>query len=295
MVVSHDNSVSLPRPILLRKEERWLRQPQLRPLGSKKIGIVGVGALGSPLAAMLTRAGVGSHVLVDHDLFLAGNRVRHELDLGDLGNAKVRAMAAHMHRIDPWLEQVAIAGVRFGGATSSHAADVQRLDDQVAEMLAGCDVIVNASAHTATGYHVSRLGREHGISVVHTWVSAGAWGGRILVQSGSSGCTLCLAWAQSEPVKGVDMVPNVADDPDIVEVLEGGCGDPTFTGPGFELLDAAAAAARVVVQCLLDGDGYPARDFDLVTLNFRDAISARPGAVYTKLPIHPMCAICNAR
>jgi molybdopterin/thiamine biosynthesis adenylyltransferase len=295
LALGHDNSVSLPRPILLREDERWVRQPQLRPLASKKIGIVGVGALGSPLTAMLTRAGVGSHVLVDHDLFLAGNRVRHELDLGDLGDAKVRVMASRMHRIDPWLEQVAIAGVRFGGATSSPAPDVQRLDDEVAQMLSDCNVIVNASAHTATGYHVSRLGREHGINVVHTWVSAGAWGGRVLVQSESSGCTLCLAWAQAEPVEGVDTVPTVTDDPDVVEVLERGCGDPTFTGPGFELVDVAAAAARVVVQCLLDGDGYPGRDFDLVTLNFRDAISARPATIYTKLPIHPKCTICNGR
>ena len=96
-----------------------------------------------------------------------------------------------------------------------------------------------------------------------------------------------------EPVAGVDRVPEVADDPDVREVLERGCGDPTFTGPGFELLDAAAAAARVVVQCLLGGDGYPARDFDLVTLNFRDRTSARPSAVYSALPIHPKCSICN--
>jgi hypothetical protein len=204
-------------------------------------------------------------------------------------------MAAHMHRIDPWLEQVAIAGVRFGAATSSPAADVQRLDDRIAEMLSDCNLVVNASAHTATGYHVSRLGRERGITVVHTWVSAGAWGGRVLVQSDASGCTLCLAWAQAEPVEGVDPIPPVADDPDVVEVLERGCGDPTFTGPGFELVDAAAAAARIVVQCLLDGRGYPARDFDLVTLNFRDAASARSSALYTKLAIHPKCTICNAR
>jgi len=293
LVVEHDNSVSLPRPILLSEDERWVRQPQLRPLADKKVGLIGAGALGSPLAASLARAGVGSHVLVDHDLFLAGNRVRHELDLADVGNAKVGALASHMHRIDPWLTQVAIASARFGGATSSSAADVQRLDDRVAEMLADCDLIVNASAHTATGYHVSRLARHLGIDVVHTWVSAGAWGGRVLVQSSDSGCALCLAWAQVEPVAGVDRVPEVADDPDVREVLERGCGDPTFTGPGFELLDAAAAAARVVVQCLLGGDGYPARDFDLVTLNFRDRTSARPSAVYSALPIHPKCSICN--
>jgi hypothetical protein len=205
--VRGDGSVQLPRPVLLRAEERWLRQPQLRPLAPKKVGIVGVGALGSPVAALLARAGVGSFVLGDYDIFAAGNRVRHELDLADVGQGKVQALASRLHPINPWLDQVAIAGLRFGGATSSAAAEVQRIDDRVAAMLADCNLIVHASAHTATGYHVARVGRETDRPVVHAWVTAGAWGARILVQSNSSGCTLCLAWAQVDPIDESDPVP----------------------------------------------------------------------------------------
>jgi hypothetical protein len=106
-----------------------------------------------------------------------------------------------------------------------------------------------------------------------------------------------LAISQKRPETlpdGVE-VPRMEDDPDVQEVMDRGCADPTFTGPGFELAAVAAAATRVAVQTLLDGEGgYPATEFDLVTLNFRDGSSACPTAEYTRLPVHPDCSLCHA-
>lgn len=113
------------------------------------------------------------------------------------------------------------------------------------------------------------------------------------MQDEGSGCLLCLAYAQEEAVEGSEPVPEVPDDPDVIEVLERGCADPTFTGAGFELTDAAAAAARVAVQCLLEGNGYPGRDFDLLTLSFRTSESAQRSAIHSRLPVHPDCTICQ--
>lgn len=284
----------LPRPFVLRTEERWLRQPQFQPLAAKRVGIVGVGALGSPVAAHLARAGVGRFVLIDHDIVSIGNRVRHELDLADLGRPKVRAAAERLRRINPWIEEVSLQPYRFGAATNGPSAEkVQELDDLMAQDLAHCDLIINTSAHSPTGYHCARLGRASTTPVLHAWVSAGAWGGRILVQGEGSGCSLCLAHAQEEPVFGMGTPPGVADDPDVATVLERGCADPSFTGPGFELADAAAVTARTAVQVLFEGSGYPERDFDLITLNFRSRMVARRQAHYTRLPVHPSCTICR--
>lgn len=294
VLIRKDGSVELPRPFALRAEERWLRQPQLQPLAGKNVGIVGLGALGSPIAALLARAGVGRFVLVDPDIVTVGNRVRHDLDLCEIGQPKVHAVTRRLRRLNPWVDEIAWVTARFGAATNgASASEVQRVDDQVAELLSGCDLIINASAHTATGYHCARLGRETGTPVLHVWVTAGAWGGRVVVQDTASGCLLCLAYAQTQPVEGAEAVPEIADDADVIEVLERGCADPTFTGAGFELADAAAAAARVAVQTLIGGNGYPARDFDLVTLGFRYSHSAAGGAVYSRLPIHPECTICG--
>jgi molybdopterin/thiamine biosynthesis adenylyltransferase len=294
LLVRQDGNVELPRPFPLRTEERWLRQPHLEPLAGTSVAVVGLGALGSPLAALLGRAGVGRFVLCDPDIVTIGNRVRHDLDLAELGQAKVHAVASRLRRLNPWVSEIRTVGLRFGSAMNGpSAAQLQRLDDEAAAAFAGCDLIVNATAHTATGCHLARLGRESRTPVLHTWVSAGAWGGRVLVQDEGSGCPLCLAYAQTEPVAGAEPVPEVADDPDVIEVLERGCADPTFTGAGFELADAAAAAARVAVQRLLEGKGYPAHDFDLLTFGFRTSEAAQRSATHSRLPVHPDCTICQ--
>lgn len=201
-------------------------------------------------------------------------------------------------RINPWCD-VRIQGARFGSTLSvPNEACVPCLDDQIVDELGGCQLIVNATAHTVTGYYCSQVAHEVDKPVLHVWASAGAWGARILLQRpGRSGCSECLALAQKHQQALPDgvKIPPVSDDPDVQEVIEQGCADPTFTGPGFELVAAASAATRVAVQTLLAQDGgYPAADFDLVTLDFRDANSATPTATYTRLPVHPECTICGA-
>jgi hypothetical protein len=169
------------------------------------------------------------------------------------------------------------------------------MHDAILQDFAAHDLIINATAHTVTSYYCSRLARVTKKPMLHVWVSAGAWGGRILLQRPRfSGCPECLALFQrSESEHEQVEVPRVASDPEVQEVHERGCADTTFTGPGFELTAAAAAAARVAVQSLLDGDGYPAPEFDLATLNFRTQDSALPSAVYSRLPEHPDCSICS--
>jgi molybdopterin/thiamine biosynthesis adenylyltransferase len=291
LLVRPDGAVELPHPFSLRSEERWLRQPQLEPLGTKSVGLVGAGALGSPLAALLARAGVGRIAIVDYDIVTVGNRVRHELDLGNVGELKVAGLARRLMRINAWL---AVEGrvARFGSAVTAAVGEAQRQDDELTELLGGCDLIVNASAHTATAYHVAQVGRDYGTSVLHTWVSAGAWGARVLLQHSGSGCPECLARTQKQPPPGI-VVPEWSADPDVVTVVERGCADPTFTGPGFELDATAAAACRLAVQVLAGAEGYPAPSYDLATLTFRTQDAAEPQTVYTRLPRHPDCTICN--
>lgn len=291
-----DGTAHIPHAFHLRADERWLRQPQLQPLQTKRAAIVGVGALGSPLADLLAKAGVGASFYLDSDIVTIGNRVRHQLDLSDLGRAKVQGMAHRALRVNPW-GNVEIQGSRVGAAlTGPHASVAQEHDDRIVAELAECDLIINATANSTTGSYLSTIAHETGTTVLHTWVSAGAWGARVLIQRpGVSGCWDCLALAQSAPERLSEdvVVPPVPSDPDVQEVAERGCGEATFTGPGFELEAAATAAARVAVQLLLAEDGgYPAADFDLLTLGFRDADSAVPTVVATRLPMHPDCEIC---
>jgi len=124
-------------------------------------------------------------------------------------------------------------------------------------------------------------------------VTAGAWGSRLIRQRpGHSGCWDCFALSEERPPAGVE-IPPVPHDPNAGDVTDRGCADPTFTGPGFELAAAAAAASRLVVQTLLDdAKAHPPADYDLVSITCRDDASARPNAIYSDLPVHPDCEIC---
>ncbi len=295
LVVHPDGTQAfLARAFHLRRDERWLRQPQLRPLESKRVAVIGAGALGSPIADLLAKAGVGTIFVIDPDIFTPGNRVRHQLDLSELGRAKVHGVAGRLLRVDPWCEvEVQPAGLGQAVPTVELVDETQAVDDKLVEELGGCDLLVNATAHSVTSSYISSVATEIDTPVVHVWVGAGAWGGRILRQvSGKSGCSDCLALAQKRPASAE--VPPVPHDPAVQEVMDRGCADPTFTGPGFELITAAAAAARLCVQQLLNEDGgYPRPSYDLATLSFRGEIVAEPEVRYTQLPRHPDCATCR--
>jgi molybdopterin/thiamine biosynthesis adenylyltransferase len=288
--------VQVARTFHVREGERFLRQPQLAELSGKRVAVIGAGALGSQSAALLARAGAGYLQLIDFDIVTHGNRVRHELDLRDAGRTKVIALARRVTAVNPWID-VAARLERVGEVSGDAEGTIQVREDGLLEDMVRADLVINTSADGVTGKHISRLAAEAGTPVVHGWVSAGAWGARILVQRpGVSGCWNCLALVQAEPNRYPTPVevPAIQSDPERQEVSERGCVDPTFTGPGFELTAAAAALARIAVGLLLDGGtGYPPVEFDLATLNFRNAERALPDAQYTLLPVHPDCAFCG--
>jgi hypothetical protein len=294
LLIRGSGQMEAPRPIALCGDESWVRQPNLAAISAKTVAIVGAGALGSQIAALLARAGLKRFLLVDRDVLTAGNRIRHELDLADVGRFKTAALADRLRRINPWCE-VSQQAQHLGGLNAPVLGAIQAGDDQLAAQLTSADLIVNASADSAAGFHCSKVARATGSTVLHAWVGPGAWGARVLVQRGgaeASGCTECLAhWQEGGGVE----VPALPEDPDPLEVLEAGCADPSFTGPGFELAEAAAATARVAVQLLAEETEatYPPVDFDLLTLGFRGEAFARPESRTSRLPIHPDCSICS--
>lgn len=272
----------LARPVTLRAEDRFTRQPLLSPLAGKSVAIIGVGALGSSIASLLARAGVGRFVLVDTDYLTAGNVVRHDLDLAHVGTEKVPAMRERLQRINPYVETSGLR-VRYGQGK-------QAQDDEVFEAITTCDLIINAAANPAgVHYHIAAAGREAARPVVHTWISAGGWGARVIIQRRNSGCPECLARHQVDDPSAYP----IAEGP-TAEVLERGCTDPTFTAAGFDLMTAASAASRAVVGTLLDDpDRYPPSP-DMLTLTMRTADAAIPTVTPAELPIHAHCSVCHA-
>ena len=67
------------------------------------VGIAGLGGLGSNIAAMLARTGVGHLILVDFDTVEPSNLNRQNYYVSHLGMPKAEATAALLHEINPFI------------------------------------------------------------------------------------------------------------------------------------------------------------------------------------------------
>jgi len=84
----------------------WLKRnpPELGGIGGARVGIVGLGGLGSNVAMMLARAGVGALRLADFDCVEPENLNRQHYSPGHIGLLKTKALASQLRKINPEIE-----------------------------------------------------------------------------------------------------------------------------------------------------------------------------------------------
>jgi sulfur carrier protein ThiS adenylyltransferase len=74
---------------------------ELRRIQSIKIGIGGVGGLGSNVAAILVRSGFKQLEIIDFDNIEAANLNRQHYFINDIGNSKVLTLKRYLSNINP--------------------------------------------------------------------------------------------------------------------------------------------------------------------------------------------------
>lgn len=95
-----------------------------------RVGVAGLGGLGSQVAVALARTGVGSLVLADFDVVEPSNLNRQQYFVDQLGLPKTDALAATLARINPYLD------------VRTHAVRLTPVN--VPCIFAGCQVLVEA-------------------------------------------------------------------------------------------------------------------------------------------------------
>jgi ubiquitin-protein ligase len=116
------------------------RHSDFYELKDKKVGIVGLGSLGSKIANSLTRTGVGSFYLIDEDVFLSGNIQRHTLDWKSVGVHKVNGIKNQLKLISTSIN-VEVSFLNLTGQESTSAFNA------VTSRLGTCDIIIDATAN----------------------------------------------------------------------------------------------------------------------------------------------------
>jgi molybdopterin-synthase adenylyltransferase len=254
-----------------------------RRLGSARVLVVGCGALGSCLAEMLTRAGVGSLTVVDRDYVEPSNLQRQSLfEQADAerGLPKAAAAETRLRRIN---SDVAVRGV------------VADLTGENAEVLvAGADLVLDGTDNFETRFLLNDVCVRLGVPWVYG-ACVGAHGLAMLVRPGKTPCLRCVLGEQPAPGAGptcdtagvVAPIVHVVAGIQAAEALKLLAGRPESLLPGmatldlwegrFEVMDLRGMAPRCpgCVEGRFEDPGPPAS----AVLCGRDAvqISAPPG------------------
>lgn len=148
------------------------RQSDLYELKDKKVGIIGLGSLGSKIANSLARTGVGSFYLIDDDVFLSGNIQRHTLDWKSVGIHKVDALKNQLKLISSSIN-VEVSRFNLTGQESTSAFNA------VISLLGTCDIIIDATANSEIFNLLAAVCNGYNKPLVWGEVFAGGIGGFI--------------------------------------------------------------------------------------------------------------------
>ncbi|WP_448003033.1 ThiF family adenylyltransferase [Agromyces bauzanensis] len=213
-----------------RSARAGLLAPQLR---AYRVAVVGAGALGSFITDMLVRSGIRHVTLVDDDVVMPGNLVRHLVGPETVGMAKADAVKQYLvdhHDI--------------------RATDVNVLDQSVTsgadafELLREHELVVNATADFAT----TALLRTAAESLETHVLSAA------LQNNGTTYRIDVLP-----PLDDAVPLPpsTIDDDGEPASLFEAGCGSPISPTPPHAVIEAAAATVRHAIGLLLKRPQHP--------------------------------------
>lgn len=130
-------------------------------LGAAHVAIVGCGAMGAASASLLARAGVGTLTLIDRDFVEPSNLQRQVLfDEADAKESLPKAEAARRHIAE------------FNSGITVHARIADLVPGNVAELLAGADILLDATDNFETRYLIN----DYGVAEGKPWIYAAAIG-----------------------------------------------------------------------------------------------------------------------
>lgn len=263
------------------------RVPFFPLLQQKKVAVIGTGCLGGPSILELARCGISEIRMLDHDFLDPGTAVRWPFGITAAGELKVIQLAKHIGDNYPFTKTKFIPH-RLGTTSLASKKDVTDID-VLNDLLAGVDLIYDATTELGLQHLFSDLAAAKKIPYIGISTTQGAWGGivvKICPQS-TSGCWNCYRHFIDEH----EEVRPSKDENGITQPK--GCGDVTYVGAGFDAQQIALEGVRAAVSVLTHGskDGYPALDWDLSILSSRDNIGAPipPTWKAIKLTPHPNC------
>ena len=176
------------RPSVAANFDRYIRQTAYPPLGrmgqqrldESRVLVCGCGALGSTLANLLVRAGVGRVRIADRDLVETHNLHRQVLFNEDDVDRKMPKAVAAAEKLRSINSQVEIEPI---------VVDIDCTN--IESLCQGVDVIVDGTDNFPTRFLINDVAVKHGIPWVHGGC-LGAEGQTMTIVPGETACLRCL-------------------------------------------------------------------------------------------------------
>ncbi len=179
----------------LTPQERYSRQVLFRPIGregqqrlnSARVAIVGCGATGSSIAALLARAGVGTLRIIDRDYVETSNLQRQALfDEADAAESLPKAIAA-ARKIEAFNSAVVV---------EPRVADLTPRN--IEQLLPGTQLVLDGTDNFETRYLIN----DYAVRERIAWIYSAAVASYAVTMNVLPEATACLACIFPEPPRG---------------------------------------------------------------------------------------------
>jgi len=263
------------------------RVPAVGLLRDKRIAVVGLGALGAPVALELARAGCGQLHLVDHDAVEPGNSIRWPLGTSAWGVKKADSLAAFIKREYPWSQvQAHVHAIGQFDAAKATGGDAPLLK----EVLDHVDLVVDASTSQGVLNALWDECAHRSLPLVTLYASPPVHGGAVVRFAPQSGCPTCLEFAHHEG--SIARAPGFGQQDGLQQPP--GCAERTFTGASFDLQELSLQAVRLAVQTLQEAATSSASLVQTLSLADAQGQPVLPAWTQSELAKSPACS-CNAQ
>ena len=127
--------------------------PDAPALRTRKVALFGAGALGGHTATLLAESGVGFLDIVDPDVLLPGNVVRHVAGHNLVGAPKVHAVKSAIANHAPWTEVTGFT-------------EHPRTPSQMRERFGSVDIVIDTTGNEALVLSLATLLESTGIPLI---------------------------------------------------------------------------------------------------------------------------------
>ena len=209
----------------------------------KTVALIGLGALGSEVAELLAKAGIGAFRLCDGDRLATGNVLRHVGGLNEFGASKTRVVSTRLFEINPHLE--------FEDGSLIHGSAVASLEG-LSDFIRPADLVICTTADESVESVINQIAVLEKKPVLYgRALRRGSMGRVFLVRPGRDACKTCLAGlarAQGEGDKFEADWIDVSEPEDVPLLHE--CGRPVIPASAIDLAFIAALIARNALDYL---------------------------------------------